>query len=130
MRTPRCRQAYIIGVTVLTSFDDAGLQQIGIERPSDEQVALLGKCVKQAGLDGVVCSPHEAHALRGILGSCGLVVTPGVRLASARDDDQKRVATPSFAFDQGASHIVVGRPITQASDKREAFARIASDGSL
>lgn len=121
---------YIIGVTVLTSFDDAGLRQIGIERPSDEQVALLGSCVKQAGLDGVVCSPHEAHALRDILGPESLVVTPGVRLASARDDDQKRVATPSFAFDQGASHIVVGRPITQASDKHEALARVASDGSL
>ena len=115
----------IIGVTVLTSFDDAGLRQIGIERPSNEQVALLGACVKQAGLDGVVCSPHEAHALRGILGPESLIVTPGVRLASAQDDDQKRVATPSFAFGQGASHIVVGRPITQASDKRAAFFAIS-----
>ena len=115
----------IIGVTVLTSFDDAGLQQVGIERPSAEQVALLGACVKQAGLDGVVCSPHEARALREILGPGGLVVTPGVRSASAQGDDQKRVATPSFAFGQGASHIVVGRPITQAPDKRAAFMQIA-----
>lgn len=119
---------HIIGVTVLTSFDDAGLRQIGIERPSAEQVVLLGDCVARAGLDGVVCSPHEAHSLRSILGPDGLVVTPGVRLSSARDDDQKRIATPSFAFGQGASHIVVGRPVTQASDKREAFMRIASDG--
>ncbi|MDO5117626.1 MAG: orotidine-5'-phosphate decarboxylase [Eggerthellaceae bacterium] len=118
----------IIGVTVLTSFDDSGLRQIGIERASGEQVALLGSCVAQAGLDGVVCSPHEAYALRSILGPSSLVVTPGVRLASSTSDDQKRVATPSFAFGQGASHIVVGRPITQAQDRRKAFEQIAQEG--
>jgi orotidine-5'-phosphate decarboxylase len=121
----------LIAVTQLTSTDQESMEKdLLIKEDIAEVVMHYAHNAKVAGLDGVVCSPHEAHALRDILGPCGLVVTPGVRLASARDDDQKRVATPSFAFDQGASHIVVGRPITQASDKREAFARIASDGSL
>ena len=124
----RIEKPSVIGVTVLTSFDDAGLRQIGIERASYEQVELLGACVAQADLDGVVCSPHEARALRNVLGPSGLVVTPGVRLASSVSDDQKRVATPSFAFGEGASHIVVGRPITQAQDKRSAFERIVHEG--
>ncbi|MBE6464697.1 MAG: orotidine-5'-phosphate decarboxylase [Eggerthellaceae bacterium] len=123
----RIEKPSVIGVTVLTSFDDAGLRQIGIERASFEQVELLGACVAQADLDGVVCSPHEARALRNVLGPSGLVVTPGVRLASSVSDDQKRVATPSFAFGEGASHIVVGRPITQAQDKRAAFERIVHE---
>lgn len=114
----------IIGVTVLTSFDDASLRQIGVERSSVEQVELLGSCVKKAGLDGVVCSPHEAHILRSVLGPKQLIITPGVRFAEMGGDDQKRIATPSFAFQQGASHLVVGRPITQALDKIEAFEQI------
>ena len=96
-------------------------------RELTDQVKTLAKCASEAGLSGVVASPQEAAMLREVLGPDAFIVTPGVRPAGADLGDQSRVATPKAAFDAGASHIVVGRPITQASDPVAAFDAIARD---
>ena len=113
--------AVTLGITVLTSMDEAALKQIGIERTPAEQVELLGHVAKEAGIAGVVSSPQEAATLREILGPRAYIVTPGVRPAGADKGDQSRVATPAAAFEAGASHIVIGRPITRADDPAAAF---------
>ena len=117
--------AITLGITVLTSMDQAALEQIGIERRPAEQVALLAGVAKEAGISGVVASPQEAKMLREILGPRAYIVTPGVRPAGADKFDQNRVATPAEAFENGASHIVIGRPITRAEDPAAAFDAIA-----
>ena len=117
--------AITLGITVLTSMDQAALEQIGIERTPAEQVALLAGVAKEAGISGVVASPQEAKMLREILGPRAYIVTPGVRPAGADKFDQNRVATPAEAFENGASHIVIGRPITRAEDPATAFDAIA-----
>ena len=120
-----------LGITVLTSMGDASLRQVGIERTPAEQVELLAGLAKDAGIAGVVASPREAGVLRGILGPQAYIVTPGVRPAGVDAGDQSRVATPAQAFQDGASHIVVGRPITHAQDPAAAFEAIALEaGSL
>lgn len=111
----------LLGITVLTSMDQAALTAAGITRPLPEQVEALADQARQAGLSGVVASPREAHALRNILGPDACIVTPGVRPAGSSLDDQSRVATPAQAFEDGASHLVIGRPITQAEDPARAF---------
>ena len=117
----------ILAVTVLTSMDDEGLGLIGVPRPSVEQVALLAGLAVGAGADGIVCSPLEAEAMRGLLGPDALVVTPGVRPSWASRGDQSRVLTPAEALSAGASHLVVGRPITGASDPADAARRIIAE---
>lgn len=117
----------VIAVTVLTSTDDAGLREIGISRTSAEQVALLGAVTRDAGAAGVVCSPKEAAAMREVLGPDALVVTPGVRPVWAATGDQSRIATPADALASGASHLVIGRPITDADDRAEAVERIVAE---
>lgn len=117
----------ILAVTVLTSMDDRQLQLVGVPRPSSEQVPLLGGLAIEAGADGVVCSPLEAAEMRRLLGPDALVVTPGVRPAWAAHGDQSRVLTPGEALDAGASHLVVGRPITDASDPAAAARRIIAE---
>ena len=87
----------------------------------------LALLTKEAGLSGVVCSPKEAAELREVLGAEACIVTPGVRPAWAEKGDQSRVATPAKAFAAGASHLVIGRPITQADDPAEAFARVVAE---
>lgn len=116
-----------LGITVLTSMDQATLAQTGVTRPMDEQVLALAGLAQQAGISGVVASPQEAADLRAILGDKAYIVTPGVRPTWAAKGDQSRIATPAQAFDNGASHIVVGRPITDAPDPIEAFERIAGE---
>lgn len=116
-----------LAITVLTSMDDATLAATGVTRGMQDQVKQLALCAQEAGLSGVVASPQEAAMLRELLGSDALIVTPGVRPAGADLGDQSRVATPKAAFDAGASHIVVGRPITQADDPVAAFERIAAE---
>ena len=118
--------AVTLGITVLTSMDDAALRQIGIERTPAEQVELLADVAKRAGISGVVCSPREAEALRSILGPQAYIVTPGVRPAGSDAQDQSRIATPQQAFENGASHIVIGRPITKADDPAAAFDSIVA----
>jgi len=110
----------VVAVTVLTSLDDDTLTSIGVGRAASEQVPLLAALAARAGAAGVVCSPNEARAMRQLLGPDALVVTPGVRPAWAAAGDQARVATPRDAFAAGASHLVVGRPITEAADPGDA----------
>jgi len=117
----------VLAVTVLTSTDDACLAEIGVERGSLEQVRLLAELARHAGVDGVVCSPWEAAEMRLLLGESALVVTPGVRPAWAEAGDQARTSTPSDALAAGASHLVVGRPITAAPDPAEAASRILAE---
>ena len=118
---------YVIAITVLTSIDQAELAKVGVERAIPEQAAALAKLACDSGLDGIVCSPQEAAAMRELLGEDALIVTPGVRPAGAELGDQSRVATPAAAIAAGASHIVVGRPITQAEDVVEAFEAIVAE---
>lgn len=118
----------LIAVTVLTSTDAETLRGIGIDRTPGEQVSRLADlAVTRAGLDGLVCSALEAATLRQELGDTPWLVTPGIRPRKGGSDDQKRVTTPSEAFQAGASHIVVGRPITQASDPAAAVAAILAE---
>ena len=120
-------EAVTLGITVLTSMDDAALAKIGVDRTPAEQVALLAGVAKEADIAGVVASPQEASMLREILGPRAYIVTPGVRPAGADKGDQSRVATPAAAFEAGASHIVIGRPITRADDPAAAFDAIVEE---
>lgn len=113
-----------LGITVLTSMSSEDLELTGVVRSLTDQVETLAMQAKQAGLTGVVASPQEAAMLRRVLGPEAYIVTPGVRPAGANLDDQSRVATPRQAFDSGASHLVIGRPITAAVDPAEAFETI------
>lgn len=118
----------LIAVTVLTSSDAETLRGIGIDRSPEQQVLHLAElAVNKAGLDGLVCSPLEASVLRQRLGDAPWLVTPGIRPGGSGGDDQKRVMTASAALRAGASHIVVGRPITQASDPAAAVAAILAE---
>lgn len=117
-------QPLLIAVTVLTSMDQAGLQQLGIEGPLEQHVLRLAKLTQAAGLDGVVCSAQEAPVLRQALGAEFKLVTPGIRPADASLDDQSRVASPAEALALGSSYLVIGRPITQASDPLKALQKI------
>ena len=119
--------AVTLGITVLTSMDETALSQIGIARTPAEQVKLLAGVAKEAGISGVVASAQEAESLREILGPQAYIVTPGIRPLGADAGDQSRVATPQQAFENGASHIVIGRPITKAEDPAAAFDSIVAD---
>lgn len=107
----------LIGVTVLTSMEQSDLLEIGLTVSPEEQVLRLAKLTHNAGLDGVVCSAHEASSLRANLGEDFVLVTPGIRLnVAGNQDDQRRIMTPSEALAAGSSYLVMGRPITQAAD--------------
>ena len=113
-----------LGITVLTSMSEEDLALTGVTRSVAEQVRTLAEQAQTAGLSGVVASPQEAAMLREALGSSAYIVTPGVRPAGSSTDDQSRIATPRQAFDNGASHLVIGRPITAAPDPALAFDNI------
>ena len=117
----------VLGITVLTSLDDSDLESTGMRGPIGDQVRRLAGLARDAGLDGVVCSPHEAGMLRRDLGSGFLLVTPGVRPSWAGAQDQKRVMTPAEVMATGADYVVVGRPITGAADQAAAAARIVTE---
>ena len=114
----------LIAVTVLTSMTAADLAQIGVAATPDEAVLRLATLVKACGLDGVVCSAREAATLRATCGESFCLVTPGIRPADATSDDQQRIMTPAAAIDAGADYLVIGRPITRASDPLDALDRI------
>lgn len=116
-----------LGITVLTSMSAEDLELTGVTRSVTDQVIELAKQAKEAGLSGVVASPQEALMLREVLGDDAYIVTPGVRPVGSDLSDQSRVATPKQAFDNGASHIVVGRPITEQADPVAAFEAIAKE---
>lgn len=107
----------LIGVTVLTSLDENDRQALGwAEATIEAQVVRWAKLAKESGLNGVVCSPQEIKILRQSCGDTFELVTPGVRPETASQDDQKRVMTPLDAHKAGATHLVIGRPITRAED--------------
>lgn len=115
----------LIGVTVLTSMGAAQLkEELGVERELTRQVIALAKLAKHSGLDGVVASAQEAKALRQECGEDFLLVTPGIRPAWSKTDDQVRICTPKEAIEFGSSYLVVGRPITKAESPRQALERL------
>lgn len=117
----------LLGVTILTSMDAPALRRVGISGSPASRVVALARLAKEAGLDGVVASPHEARAIRKACGTKFLIVTPGVRPASASANDQSRVATPSEAIRAGADYLVIGRPITGAANPRDAARAIVRE---
>ncbi len=116
-----------LGITVLTSMDAPTLKSVGVSAPLDKQVSMLANLSLSSGLSGVVCSAQEAQTLRAQLGDSAYIVTPGIRPKWAAVNDQSRIVTPADAFSLGASHIVVGRPITAADDPLIAFDKIADE---
>jgi len=106
----------LIAVTVLTSMSQADVAEVGLAGTPEDNVLRLAQLARSAGLDGVVCSPREAAAIRDVAGPGFLLVTPGVRPPSASLDDQQRVMTPADAVAAGADYLVVGRPVTKSPD--------------
>ncbi len=124
--TPEGKEpAKLIGVTILTSTSQEGMnEELGIPGTVIDTVIHYAKNAKEAGLDGVVCSVHEAKAIHEACGDDFLTVTPGIRLATDSANDQKRIATPEYAREQGCDYIVVGRSITKAENPVETYAKI------
>jgi orotidine-5'-phosphate decarboxylase len=121
----------VIGVTVLTSMTDEVLNEIGVTRPMLDQVVHLARLAKASGLDGVVASPQETRAIRDACGKDFQIVTPGIRPPNEGNnrqgkDDQARTLTPAEAISAGATYLVIGRPITAASNPRQAAESIAA----
>ncbi len=118
------RRPFIIAVTVLTSHSQQQLQALGIQMPVAQLVESLARQSLAAGLDGVVCSAEEASMLRSSIGDSALLVTPGIRPEWSAPDDQARIVTPQQAISDGASYLVIGRPITQHADPQLALEKI------
>ena len=123
----KLRRARVIAVTVLTSLDDVDLRRVGQAVPASDQVLRLADLTREAGLDGVVCSPQEIAPLRARFGDGFLLVTPGIRPEWAATGDQKRIMTPAEAVRAGADYLVIGRPITADRNPAEAAIRIAAE---
>jgi len=119
----------VLGVTVLTSLDDAELQRIGFSGSALDNAVRLARLAQSAGLRGVVSSPQEIAAIRDACGRDFVILTPGIRPRGADAGDQRRTMTPREAIDAGADYIVVGRPITSAADPRSAAQRIVEEMS-
>ena len=117
----------ILGVTVLTSATDQTLRAIGISDKIDNQVLRLAKLGVEAGIDGLVASPHEVKMLRAEFGAKIKLVVPGIRPSWSEAGDQKRFMTPRQALDAGADYLVIGRPIIAHSHPREAAAKILDE---
>jgi orotidine-5'-phosphate decarboxylase len=117
----------VLGVTVLTSLNDADLVAVGQTGQARAQVLRLANLAKATGLDGVVCSPQEIREIRQACGPEFLIVTPGVRPAGVDLKDQRRVMTPAEAVSAGADLLVIGRPITEAIDPAAAAKAIAGE---
>jgi orotidine-5'-phosphate decarboxylase len=118
------RRPHMIAVTVLTSHGAEDLAEIGLQGTPRSAAERLARLAHDAGMDGVVCSAQEARALREQHGEGFLLVTPGIRTAADAANDQKRITTPAAAIRDGASYLVVGRPITKAADPIAALAAI------
>lgn len=121
-------QAKLIAVTILTSIDQAILhQELKVALPIGEAIVEYAKLAKEAGLDGVVCSPLEVPMIHQACGNDFLTVTPGIRFLEQQSDDQLRITTPKRAFELGADYIVVGRSITNAVSPIETYHQIMED---
>ncbi|NVN85939.1 MAG: orotidine-5'-phosphate decarboxylase [Rhodopseudomonas sp.] len=117
----------ILAVTVLTSYDDADLHAAGYRLGVSDLVELRARQAQAAGVDGLVCSPEEAANLRGIVSAGMQLVTPGIRPAGSAAGDQKRIMTPARAIKAGADYLVVGRPVVEAPDPKQAAEAIVAD---
>ncbi|MGO2132470.1 MAG: orotidine-5'-phosphate decarboxylase [Halomonas sp.] len=120
----------LVAVTVLTSMEDEELHDLGVQMTVAAQVERLALLAHESGMDGVVCSAHEAGRLSTLCGESFLKVTPGIRPLSAHKGDQRRVMTPAQAMEAGSTHLVVGRPITAADDPMAALAGIERELAL
>ncbi|PMB55007.1 Orotidine 5'-phosphate decarboxylase [Coxiella-like endosymbiont] len=116
----------LIGVTVLTSLDSNDLKTLGMNEDLSVVVSRMANLAKESGLDGVVCSAHEASALRKQLGSHFLLVTPGIRLEIDQQHDQKRTITPEAAIKAGSDYLVIGRSITYSRNRKATLQRITN----
>jgi orotidine-5'-phosphate decarboxylase len=110
----------LLAVTVLTSLDEATLREIGMSGPIENCAVALARLAKKAGMDGAVCSAHEARAIRRACGPKFIILIPGVRPSKGSANDQSRIATPAEAVRAGADYLVVGRPITAAPNPKSA----------
>ena len=119
----------LLAVTVLTSFDESDLTQMGYPCAVSDLVALRVRNAMEAGIHGIVCSPVEVARVRSLTGPGAILVTPGVRSAGAAAGDQKRVATPAEAISNGADYLVIGRQVTRASDPRAEMLKILEETS-
>lgn len=117
----------LIAVTVLTSIDEPNWDALNSKNTIKEQVVALAKLAQKAGMDGIVASPQEAKMIKEACGENFLIVTPGVRPTNAAVNDQSRIATPKMALLDGATHLVVGRPITKADNPKKAAEAILSE---
>ncbi len=117
----------LLGVTVLTSLDSSDMKDVGQDADVSQQVKRLALLAKSSGLDGVICAPTEIAMLRQVCGPDFVLMVPGIRPQWAASNDQKRVMTPAEAIKAGATHLVIGRPITGAQDPGEAAARITTE---
>ncbi len=115
---------FLLAVTVLTSLKEIQMREVGVSSPVKEQVLRLAELAREAGADGVVCSPLEIDLIRENFGPELLVVTPGIRPSWAAVGDQKRIMTPAQAVKKGADYLVVGRPIIKAPSPGDAFQKI------
>lgn len=127
LRACRHDSLLVLGVTVLTSLSEADLLQIGFGGSAEASVVRLAQLAKESGLRGVVASPLEIEPVREACGADFVILTPGIRPAGSESGDQQRTMTPGEAIRAGADYIVVGRPITQASDPRSAAQRIVDE---
>jgi len=126
-RAQKLRRPIMLGVTVLTSLNQEDLQRVGVVHKVADQVVRLALLTKEAGMEGVVASPHEVADIRAACGPSFVIVTPGIRLAESNRDDQQRVMTPLEAVRAGVDYIVVGRPILEAGDPVSAARAIVAD---
>ena len=117
----------ILAVTVLTSLKREGIGEIGWSGEVGDQVVSLAAMAREAGADGIVCSALEVRSLRKVLDESCVLVTPGIRPAGSSTDDQARVATPANAVADGDDYLVVGRPIVNAPDRKEAVRLILEE---
>ncbi len=114
----------LLAVTILTSLDEEAITQVGYQPSIQNRVLQMAKLSQQAGLDGVVCSSHEIELIRKECGNDFILMVPGIRPAGSALGDQKRVMTPANAMRAGATHLVIGRPITQADNPTQAAKNI------
>ena len=126
-RREAIRRPLILAVTVLTSLSKSDLKAVGVSAGVESQVVRLAGLASECGMDGVVASPHEIASIRKVCGHEFLIVTPGVRMPTEAWDDQKRVMTPEAAIRAGADFLVVGKPIRDAADPRQAVRAIVAD---
>jgi orotidine-5'-phosphate decarboxylase len=129
-RQEKRRLPIMLAVTVLTSLNQDDLKRVGVDGKVTDQVVRLALLTKEAGMDGVVASPHEVTDIRSTCGRRFIIVTPGIRPLAGSRNDQQRVMTPAEAIAAGVDYIVVGRPIIEAKDPvaaaREIVAAMAS----